>query len=499
MSDDPKKDGIQAPMRRRQFLTLAGAGATLIAASSVGLGEPGSAAAEESEDKEKGRNDRSRAWRAGDHHIHSEYSGDFDITQNPPTFSKGTDAVYPIVTNAIMGKHFGLSWVTCTDHGGPTHSKVNLEQAYPDLLISRRLVPDVLQFWGMELDAPAMDHHTLMIPRHDGEAQQLFELESMFAKRDPFPANPAYDTEAHMIAFLNHAKAMAQKPLVLAHHASRSASGLGVYGQDTPREFRNNHDTAPDIYVGFEGAPGHQAGPLVGGPRGAFGNYPTHGGYDQMTAVVGGLWDSLLGEGRRWWITATSDSHVHWTRGGIDFWPGEYSKTYVNARQEYGDIMNGMRSGRMFVTTGDLITVLDVTANASNRQAMAGETLSVRGSKSEVDIQVSWAPLTGLNGNGERPAVKRVDVIVGQVTGPAADRTSDRNATTRVVARFGEADWKRQGGRLSVTHKLKGISGNFYVRVRGTNTNEDEPQPDGAENPWSDLWFYSNPVFVNFL
>ena len=75
-----------------------------------------------------------------------------------------------------------------------------------------------------------------------------------------------------------------------------------------------------------------------------------------MTARVGGLWDSLLGEGRRWWITATSDSHVHWTRGGSDFWPGEYSKTYVHARQDYGDIMDGLRNGRIWVTTGDLIT-----------------------------------------------------------------------------------------------------------------------------------------------
>ncbi|MER8155563.1 hypothetical protein [Streptomyces sp. NPDC094472] len=28
-----------------------------------------------------------------------------------------------------------------------------------------------------------------------------------------------------------------------------------------------------------------------------------------MTATVGGLWDSLLAEGRPWWITADSDSH----------------------------------------------------------------------------------------------------------------------------------------------------------------------------------------------
>ena len=169
-----------------------------------------------------------------------------------------------------------------------------------------------------------------MIPHHDDEAQQLFELESRFAKHDAFPADPARDTEAKMVEFLKAARGMPHKPLVIAHHASRSATGLGVYGQDTPREFRNGNNAAPDVYIGFEGAPGHQAGPLNGGARGGYGNHPTYGGFDQMTARVGGLWDSLLGEGRRWWITATSDSHVHWTRGGSDFWPGEYSKTYVH-------------------------------------------------------------------------------------------------------------------------------------------------------------------------
>ncbi|MFD1050973.1 hypothetical protein ACFQ1S_38320, partial [Kibdelosporangium lantanae] len=33
------------------------------------------------------------------------------------------------------------------------------------------------------------------------------------------------------------------------------------------------------------------------------------GGFDWMTATVGGLWDSLLAEGKPWWITANSDSH----------------------------------------------------------------------------------------------------------------------------------------------------------------------------------------------
>lgn len=260
-------------------------GATFVAAN--GAMASGAAWAD-GDQQERGSGSRNRVWRAGDHHVHSEYSGDFDTSVTPPRFSKGADAVYPIVTNAIMAKNFGLTWAMCTDHGGPTHSKVNLEQAYPDLLQSRRLVPEVLQFWGMEFDAPALDHHTLMIPRHDGEAQQLFELESRFAKRDPFPSVPGGDTEAKMIELLRTAKDMRNKPLVIAHHAARSATGLGVYGQDTPREFRNGKNVAPDVYVGFEGAPVHQAGPLNGGSRG--------------------------------------------TRGGSAFWPGEYSETYRSMR-----------------------------------------------------------------------------------------------------------------------------------------------------------------------
>lgn len=485
-------DSGQPQVSRRQLVKFAGVGATFVAAASV------AAPAQADDAQERGGGSRHRSWRAGDHHVHSEYSGDFDTSVTPPRFHKGADAVYPIVTNAIMAKNFGLTWAMCTDHGGPTHSKVNLEQAYPDLLLSRKLVPEVLQFWGMEFDAPALDHHTLMIPRHDDEAKMLFELESRFAKRDAFPNDPGRDTEAKMVEFLKAAKDMRQKPLVIAHHTSRSASGLGVYGQDTPREFRNGNDAAPDVYVGFEGSPGHQAGPLVGGARGGYGNHPTYGGFDQMTARVGGLWDSLLGEGRRWWITATSDSHVHWTRGGTDFWPGEYSKTYVHARQDYGDIMDGLRNGRIFVTTGDLVTSLDVTASNRGRKAAVGESLTVRRrDRNDVEIEIRFRPLKGKNGNGVRPEIRRVDLIVGEITGPNANRDADTNPTTKVVARFGPDQWRRDGDEYYVRHTLRDVQTNLYARVRGTGTNEDEPLADGKESPWDDLWFYSNPVFVH--
>ncbi|WP_327108256.1 CehA/McbA family metallohydrolase domain-containing protein [Nonomuraea glycinis] len=495
MKNKKAEESEHSGLSRRRLVKYAGVGATLAAAAPLLGGTPAQA---DDERKFGNGGGKGRMWRAGDHHIHSEYSGEFDTKTNPPTFHKGADAVYPIVTNAIMAKHFGLTWAMCTDHGGPTHSKVNLEQAYPDLLRSRVLVPEVLQFWGMEFDAPALDHHTLMIPHHADEAQQLFELESRFAKHDAFPADPGRDTEAKMVEFLKAARDMRQKPLVIAHHAARSATGLGVWGQDTPREFRNGNNAAPDIYVGFEGAPGHQAGPLRGGARGGYGNHPTYGGFDQMTARVGGLWDSLLGEGRHWWITATSDSHVHWTRGGSDFWPGEYSKTYVAARQDYGDVMDALRNGRIFVTTGDLITALDVTASNRGRRATVSETLVVeRRNRTDVEVEIRFRPLDGKNGNGDRPQVRRVDLIVGQVTGVQADLDAATTPTTKVVARFGPGDWRRQGHDHVVTHTLRDVGQDSYLRVRGTGTDEMEPQADGLESPWEDLWFYSNPIFVS--
>ena len=34
--------------------------------------------------------------------------------------------------------------------------------------------------------------------------------------------------------------------------------------------------------------------------------------------------------------------------------------------------------------------------------------------------------------------------------------------------------------------------------MRGTNGSELEPEPDPrGEDPWSDLWFYSNPIFLD--
>ena len=305
-----------------------------------------------------------------------------------------------------------------------------------------------------------------------------------------------------MLEALGEINKLTPKPVIIANHPSRSARGLGEYGLDHPAEFRDWNDTAPEVAVGMAGAPGHQAaaitplGTLDDGARGGYRNHPTMGGFDQMTARLGGFWDSMLGEGRHWWITANSDSHVHWREGGSDFWPGEYSKTYVWAEKNHDDILDGIRNGRVFVTLGDLVSELYVTASHENEEAQIGGHIHID-EGADVAVTIRFRDPDSLNAAGQNPSVQRVDFIVGEITGPVEDRSIDTNPTTVVRARFSSSDWELDGEYRIIRYTLSGIASNSYIRIRGTNGQEMEPQLDPpGEDPWSDLWFYSNPIFI---
>ena len=213
-----------------------------------------------------------------------------------------------------------------------------------------------------------------------------------------------------------------------------------------------------------------------------------------MTAKLGGFWDSMLSEGRRWWVTANSDSHIHYTEGGIDFWPGEYSKTYVLATGNHDDIIDGIRNGRVFVTTGDLVSELYVTVSAGNRQADIGGLLTVNENEL-VTVEIRFKDPATPNASGISPAVERVDLIIGEVSGRHDDLNTDSSPSTRVFHRF--TAWSSEGGFQVMSYSFK-MTKPFYVRVRGASDKDElEPLPDEAgEDPWNDLWFYSNPVFV---
>jgi len=269
---------------------------------------------------------------------------------------------------------------------------------------------------------------------------------------------------------------------------------MGKYGLTTPSGLRGWNDTAPEVAIGMEGAPGHQAAGQVGEsvgpsryaayfgdaiPRGAYGDFPTMGGFDQMTARLGGFWDSMLGEGRRWWITANSDSHINWTEGGFDFWPGEYSKTYVHAPKNPASIIAAMRAGRIFVTTGDLVSELEILlgTGADARPIEFGSTINA-GNGEPLHLTIRFRDPDGLNANGDNPAVHHIDLIRGSVGTKSADPNLDRNPSTRVVRALYRGGMEARG-RMARDRNgyVEPVAGDEYLRLRGTNTEDAEPAP----------------------
>ena len=105
------------------------------------------------------------------------------------------------------------------------------------------------------------------------------------------------------------------------------------------------------------------------------------------------------------------------------------------------------------------------------------------------------------------PTLARVDVIRGAITGPVADQDTFAAPQTRVVKSF---DVNQSTGQVTLSYDLGNADEPFYLRLRGTDGNRSAvglggagvdpvgPAMDvlGAADPWTDLWFYTNPIWV---
>ncbi|WP_314617394.1 PHP domain-containing protein [Streptomyces stackebrandtii] len=525
---------------RRTLLRRAGLLGAGMAAGSVVAPTPAAASAAATSGPSGGRRTNGFLWLAGDHHIHTQYSN---------------DGKYRVVDQVRQGARHGMDWMVITDHGNETHAKIGVEKVNPDIREARAAYEDTLVFQGLEWNIPAAEHGTVFVHPGKNEVAVLKQFETDYdggvkKATDSTPAN-----EALAIAGLNFLAQQVQRRkvkdiLMLANHPARK-------GIDSPHEIRAWRDATSAhhrIAVGMEGAPGHQAAGIeksvgMGRARGlydgspganSFAGYPlesyrTWGGFDWMTATVGGLWDSLLAEGKPWWITANSDSHNVYTdtarRGGPDsdytangkhtdpvysgkvdltegdYWPGQYSRTHVGADGfSYAAVMDGIRAGRIWVDHGRLVDALDVRVRGGSRWATLGGALHVR-KGTNVTLTVDVTPAGGPNWAGFVPQLARVDVIQGDVTGPVADKDTFTAPTAKVVKSY---DVNKSTGTVRLTYDLGKVDHPVYVRLRGTDGNRiavgsmgaavDPAGPAidvvGDADPWRDLWFYSNPVWV---
>lgn len=192
---------------------------------------------------------------------------------------------------------------------------------------------------------------------------------------------------------------------------------------------RNFNNAAPRVAFGFETQPGHSASDNrgeYGVARNNFGGVrvdsvggTTYGGTGIYGALIGGVWDALLGEGRNFWFIASSDWHNRGAfgpddrRSTQDFYPGEYQRNYTLVRSGAEKIrpqgvVDGLRSGNVFVTEGDIIDRLAFVVCAGVSEARAAQialNAAVEGSSPEAE---------GCATMGEKLVVPAgADIVVG--------------------------------------------------------------------------------------
>ncbi len=496
---------------------------------------------------------------AGDHHIHTMHS---------------PDATYTPLQQIKNGEINGLDWLVITDHGGTAHQKYAIDLISPEIAAARKQT-SVHVFQGLEWNVPGAEHATVIVPPGRNTVDVLKKFEGMYdgsvlADLKKVTRATSTDGEPMAVEGLKWLQTQVQSgtipmALMFANHPARK-------GLDSPHEVRAWRDTAPGIAVGWEGAPGHQMaahpdvqaalkaiGSTTINGRGYYDNSPgadsfagfaptasenpyrTYGGYDWFTARVGGLWDSLLAEGKPWWITANSDSHsifgsslkgTHLV-GGIpgnqdsayynttgsygapvdsgapinlygDFAPGAYSRTIVGvAEKSYLGIMQSLKSGNIITTHGGIIDWADIRVTTDTDKqgvTIGGRTVAARGDSVTASITVKLASI--VNSNGVIPQLKLVQLISGAVTGPVTDKDTIFAPQTTITESY---TVNQTSGTVTFSHTWKNVQGDFYLRFRGGDGNKVDatgnPMMDvmGNASPWESLWFYTNPVFVTVL
>ncbi|MBS62879.1 MAG: hypothetical protein CMN27_08000 [Salinisphaera sp.] len=490
-------------------------------------------------------------WVTGDLHVHTALSGDArsplsDVLKHA---FDDFDLDYVSLSNHMRNDSQDNN---DNDLGGLLYYKALTEYELPGVeRLQKSDYPDRLIYSSFEWDMPTHEHYNVGILWNEAnKAERLAaikQFEYRFSNKNQLSDFNAADVQAWQDAGIErqnqtHEDAVAalewlqqtypKSSYGMLNHPLRYASSYTI------EDVRELNDAAPDVFFLVEGMVGNQ----FNGNRGDYGSRSAdgvHGGTDPVVSELGGWWDALLGEGRRVWNMANSDHHFK-TRPpyASGYYPGEYAKNYTWVAAEEGErltsqtLLDALRTGRTFSVFGDLIDALDFHAErVSGDNARMGDTLTARrGDLVTVTVRFKQPAtnnreLTVNDGNydGTNPGVHHIDVIAGDVGTKAEPGTAayskQTNDSTRVVKSYTADDWYQDDdGYYAVTYSFT-ADRDQYLRLRGTNldynveglTVNGEPQRSDVvsddnyfqyyeklnERNYTDVWFYSNPIFVS--
>jgi len=256
-------------------------------------------------------------------------------THTHTRFSDGKYQVDEIVPLAI--RH-GCDALAITDH-----SDLGEDAATPEyftaIKAARAAHPDLILFGGIEWNIPPYGgrEHVTVLLNPDIEETVLEPFKQQF-EQDNATAEQALDWLADKVGSVNNAA-------LIYNHPSRK--------DDDPKE--NLRDMlgwldTNQLFIGFEGAPGHQNSKWTGSYRHEI---LPQDRWDPVAASIGGSWDQLLDMGHNVHAAiAASDYHNE----DLDHPPCGFSRTHIypDDRTARG-ILAGLRAGSFWSDHGKIL------------------------------------------------------------------------------------------------------------------------------------------------
>jgi hypothetical protein len=322
-------------------------------------------------------------------------------------------------------------------------------------------VPQLVILTGLEWNVPpgkGQDHAVVLLPPELEDAAITSEFKQRFDDEDKEGENP--ELAASAFAWLRGQSARATAPLVMfLNHPSRRAPGIDA----VRKQLTLLSEIGGGVFVGAEGAPGHQNAASLGAYDGVL---TLDDRWDPAIAPPGAAWDQALGAGLQvWGALATSDFH---SAANGDYWPCQFSATWIYARERSaGAALEALRAGSFFGAHGDVARQVQLTlmAEGLSRPAIAGETVRLPGG-AEITLEVR-AVAPSMDWAAQPNQIDGVELIAITQDGAAVIHS----------------------GPLSngvLRHPMTVPMGGAVFRARGRRIVDDGP----------DLQFYTNPTFV---
>jgi hypothetical protein len=385
-------------------------------------------------------------WLKADTHLHTR-------------FSDGGVALAEVVRRADQN---GCKVIALTDHADADRGATS-EDYFLALEKARKAYPHMAILSGLEWNVPpwrGREHAAVIVPPGVHERKLLRDFQALFDDYQRDGRDPSLASSA-LYWLKEHSYGIGGLPVVFYNHPSRKREA----SRDFVAELAG-WKSEREIAVGFEGGPGHQDSQPIGGYQESL---PTIDRWDPVVARIGDAWDELLKEDTPvWGALATSDFHSGDPLKSDDYWPGEFSETWLYAANATPQAaLDALRSGAFFGAHGHIVRNVQLKVSTADlpRAALPGEAIRVApGTTVRVSLEM-LVPDNDWRGNAN--AIDEVELIAvtrGGAKSIYRQKPSDKGPAFEVV--------------------LEVPAGGITFRARGRRSLPDKP----------DLMFYTNPV-----